>query len=229
MHTAGSSLSPKLLDKPSCKSVCRCGVHSWPQLDWFLYPQPGRCFPLLASVCKLHHQPGVAYDHLPKTCGTFMFLAPNVPHALVVVVERTAERESGFAPMRPPKCESLDHELSLSLCRLISLVVLLCSPPTFKYPLLHCLLTSIFVCAVLFVLCTLHPLFSTSYSLSLCTYPPSSPQPVARAVSLTALAIAGCGGLFFAAESGALVSWGLPYFKPWQVHMKTSSRLVLVN
>eukprot|EP00752_Nemacystus_decipiens_P002869 g2670.t1 len=42
-------------------------------------------------------------------------------------------------------------------------------------------------------------------------------KPVARAVSLTALAIAGCGGLFFAAESGALVSWSLPYFKPWQV------------
>ncbi|CAM9686191.1 unnamed protein product, partial [Pylaiella littoralis] len=41
-------------------------------------------------------------------------------------------------------------------------------------------------------------------------------KPVARAVSVAALAAAGCVGLFFAADSGALVSWGLPYLKPWQ-------------
>lgn len=45
----------------------------------------------------------------------------------------------------------------------------------------------------------------------------TSAQPVQRVVSLAALAAAGCGGLYFAAESGALASWGLPFFKPWQV------------
>ncbi|CAM9946300.1 unnamed protein product [Ectocarpus sp. 6 AP-2014] len=47
-------------------------------------------------------------------------------------------------------------------------------------------------------------------------------KPVQRAVSVTALAIAGCGGLYFAAESGGLVSWSLPYVKPWQVLTLTS-------
>lgn len=42
-------------------------------------------------------------------------------------------------------------------------------------------------------------------------------KPVPRVIGLTAIAIAGCGGLFFAAESGALISWGLPCLKPWQV------------
>ncbi|CAM9203416.1 unnamed protein product, partial [Laminaria digitata] len=37
-----------------------------------------------------------------------------------------------------------------------------------------------------------------------------------RAVSVAALAAAGCTGLYFAAESGSLASWGLPYLKPWQ-------------
>ena len=66
-----------------------------------------------------------------------------------------------------------------------------------------------------------------------CAFPPARTlpsctlQPVARAVSLTALAIAGCGGLFFAAEGGALVSWGLPYFKPWQVRTALARATIL--
>lgn len=42
-------------------------------------------------------------------------------------------------------------------------------------------------------------------------------QPVHRALGLAAIALLGCGAFFFLAESGALVSWGLPLFKPWQV------------
>lgn len=41
-------------------------------------------------------------------------------------------------------------------------------------------------------------------------------KPVQRAISLGALAAAGCGGLYYAAQSGLLISGGLPV-QPWQV------------
>lgn len=50
-----------------------------------------------------------------------------------------------------------------------------------------------------------------------CSLLPSFAQPAQRAVSVAALAAAGCAGLYFAAESGALASWDLPYLRPWQV------------
>ncbi|CAM9852811.1 unnamed protein product [Ascophyllum nodosum] len=41
-------------------------------------------------------------------------------------------------------------------------------------------------------------------------------QPIPRAITITLIAAAGCTGIYFAAKTGALVNWPLPFY-PWQI------------
>lgn len=53
-------------------------------------------------------------------------------------------------------------------------------------------------------------------------------QPLQRVAGLSALAAAGCGGLYMVAHSGLLISGSLP-LQPWQVHHHRFSAFVFLE